>query len=68
MIEAPRLELSAERALQWSAEGPLAFRALNVAERIATQLSAEGIALNPCHLWIEQAPAEHVGLGVGTQL
>lgn len=68
MIESPRLELSAEPAQQWHAEGPLSRRALEVARRVAAELSVEGIELNPSCLCIEQAPPEHVGLGVGTQL
>jgi beta-RFAP synthase len=68
MIDAPRLELSAEPAPGWLADGPLARRALDVAQGIATRLEAEGIRLPPVHLRIQQAPAEHVGLGVGTQL
>jgi beta-RFAP synthase len=68
MIEAPRLVLSAEPADRWNAEGPLAGRARDVALQIAARLAAQGITLSPCHLRIEHAPAEHVGLGVGTQL
>jgi beta-RFAP synthase len=70
MIETPRLELSAEPAHAWRAEGPLAARALEVAERLANRLTAQGkgTGLIPASIQIEQAPAEHVGLGVGTQL
>jgi beta-ribofuranosylaminobenzene 5'-phosphate synthase len=68
MIESPRLELSAEPARQWCAEGPLSHRALEIAQRVTAQLAIEGIELTPSCLRIEQAPAEHVGLGVGTQL
>jgi beta-RFAP synthase len=68
MIEAPRLELWAEPAPQWNADGPLARRVLDVAERIAGRLAVEGVRLAPVHFRIQQAPAEHVGLGVGTQL
>jgi len=68
MVEAPSLVLSAESARQWRAEGPLAGRALEVATGIASRLSADGIDVPPCHVRIERAPAEHVGLGVGTQL
>jgi beta-RFAP synthase len=68
MIEAPRLVLTAEPAADWHAEGPLAGRAREVAASIAARLATSGISLAPCHLRIEQAPVEHVGLGVGTQL
>jgi beta-RFAP synthase len=68
MIDAPGLILSAESAMDWSAEGPLAQRALEISARIAERLSAAGTRLKPCHLFVEHAPAEHVGLGVGTQI
>jgi beta-RFAP synthase len=68
MIEAPRLVLRAVPARQWRAEGPLAARAGEVAASIAATAAASGVRLAPCHLQIEQAPAEHTGLGVGTQL
>jgi beta-ribofuranosylaminobenzene 5'-phosphate synthase len=68
MIEAPRLELSAEPASEWRADGPLARRALHVADRVAGRLAADGNRVPPLHLRIQHAPDEHVGLGVGTQL
>jgi beta-RFAP synthase len=68
MIEAPRLVIRAEPAGRWSAEGLLAGRARDVALSVAGALAASGISLTPCHIRVEQAPAEHVGLGVGTQL
>jgi beta-RFAP synthase len=64
MVDAPGIVLSAEPAPAWSAEGPLAGRVLQVAERIAL---AE-MPLVPARIRVEQAPEEHVGLGVGTQL
>jgi beta-RFAP synthase len=68
MIEDPPLVLSAEAARRWGAEGPLAGRALDVAQSVAARLAAASIPLTPAHLEIERAPAEHVGLGVGTQI
>jgi beta-RFAP synthase len=68
MVEAPRLVITAEPAEQWDAEGPLAGRARAVALSVADRLAATGISLKPSHLHIEHAPAQHVGLGVGTQL
>jgi beta-ribofuranosylaminobenzene 5'-phosphate synthase len=68
MIESPRIELSAEPAPDWRADGPLARRALQVADRVAGHLAARGTRLAPAHLRIHRAPVEHVGLGVGTQL
>ncbi len=64
MIEQPGLIVSAERASSWSAEGPLAERALDYARQVAATLG-----LGQCqHIRVEQAPPEHVGLGTGTQL
>jgi beta-RFAP synthase len=68
MVDAPALVLSAEPAHQWGAEGPLAGRALEIATAVATRLSAAGSDVPPCQIRVERAPAEHVGLGVGTQL
>jgi beta-RFAP synthase len=68
MIEAPRLAVAAEPAGRWTAEGPLAGRARDIALMVAARVAAAGTHLTPCHLRIEHAPAEHVGLGVGTQL
>lgn len=61
MIEAPGLIFTARPSKDWSAEGPLAARALSYARRVGSQSS-------PQHLTIESAPPEHAGLGTGTQL
>jgi beta-RFAP synthase len=66
MVEAPGIELAVRPAAAWSAEGPLAARALDFAERLAASLPAG--AVQPHHLQVEHAPTEHSGLGVGTQL
>jgi beta-RFAP synthase len=68
MIEAPGLELIAEPAPRWRAEGPLAARSLQVAEQVAARCAAAGSAIPPARLRIVRAPAEHAGLGTGTQL
>ncbi len=69
MIRAPGVRLRAEPAADWSAEGPLAGRAIAFARRFAAALAAEsGAAVPPQRLAIEEAPPEHVGLGSGTQL
>jgi beta-RFAP synthase len=68
MIETPRLVLRAEPARDWYAEGPLAERVRHVAAAIAGRMGSSGTSVTPCHLRVEQAPAEHAGLGVGTQL
>ncbi len=66
MVEAPALRLRAERARDWSAEGPLAQRALAFARRFAGTVMEE--TLPPHHLVVEAAPPEHCGFGTGTQL
>jgi beta-ribofuranosylaminobenzene 5'-phosphate synthase len=68
MIDRPGIELTAEPAPRWQAEGPLAARALRVADRVAAALAGEGKDVPPVRFRIHHAPAEHVGLGVGTQL
>ena len=68
MLAGPGLELAATPAATWSASGPLAERAVGVALRVAGLLEARGLAVVPAHIAIQQAPPEHVGLGVGTQL
>jgi beta-RFAP synthase len=66
MVDAPGLRLDVHPAASWSAEGPLAERALGFAHRFAKTLPVD--ALPPQRVLIEQAPPEHVGLGTGTQL
>lgn len=63
MIESPGLVLSVSRAAAWSADGPLAERALALGQRFA---AAEG--LGAYRVQIESAAALHAGLGTGTQL
>jgi beta-RFAP synthase len=63
MLESPGLVLRAEPAAEWSAEGPLAERALAFAQRFV-----QAGACPPQGLVVESAPREHAGLGVGTQL
>jgi beta-ribofuranosylaminobenzene 5'-phosphate synthase len=52
MIDAPGVELTVEPAKSWNIEA----------------LQATGTTLPPARIRVERAPAEHVGLGVGTQL
>jgi beta-RFAP synthase len=66
MIQEPALRLRIEPAASWSAEGPLADRALEFARRFTETLSPGALA--PQHLVIESAPPAHSGLGTGTQL
>jgi beta-ribofuranosylaminobenzene 5'-phosphate synthase len=68
MIEAPGLEITAEPADGWRAEGLLASRVLEVAPRVAGRLASRGLEVRPARLEVRRAPTEHVGLGVGTQL
>jgi beta-ribofuranosylaminobenzene 5'-phosphate synthase len=68
MIGDPGLELTVEAADRWQARGPLADRALQIAQTVQTELAARGHALGPLSLTVEKAPSAHVGLGVGTQL
>jgi beta-ribofuranosylaminobenzene 5'-phosphate synthase len=64
MVEAPGLCVRATPAGEWSADGPLAGRALAFAQRFAETVPAA----TPLCLTVESAPPEHVGLGTGTQL
>jgi len=64
MVQAPGVRVAVRPAADWSAEGPLAERALIFAQRFAA--ASEGI--EPHHILIEQCAPEHAGLGTGTQL
>ncbi len=68
MIDAPGLDFTAEPSPSWHAEGPLAARTLDVARRVADRLASRGLAASPARFKMLQAPPEHAGLGVGTQL
>ena len=66
MIQQPGVALTVEVADAWSASGPSADRALAVARRAMEQFPVE--QRRPLIITVESCPAEHVGLGVGTQL
>jgi beta-ribofuranosylaminobenzene 5'-phosphate synthase len=66
MVETPGIILQARPEEMWSAEGPLANRALGFAEGLAAALSPPDI--QPLHFTVEKAPPEHCGFGTGTQL
>ena len=70
MIARPDLCLRVEPASSWSAEGPLAERALVFAQRFVetTCRDEKKDRLTPHHLRIERAMPAHAGLGSGTQL
>jgi beta-RFAP synthase len=66
MVQEPGVQLAARPAATWSADGPLAERALAYARRFAESLPTG--AAQPLRLTVERASPEHVGLGTGTQL
>ncbi len=66
MIREPGLQLTAFPAESWSAEGPQAERALNIAKHFAAAVPAD--LVRPHKLIVEDIAPEHVGLGSGTQL
>jgi beta-ribofuranosylaminobenzene 5'-phosphate synthase len=70
MIDSPAIELTVEPSGQWLAEGPLADRVDLIIAQLRERLleTGSGIDLPPARVVVESAPAEHVGLGVGTQL
>jgi len=66
MIEKPGVVVAVETASAWSAEGPLAERALDYARQFTRSLS---LPTTPSfHIAVEHCAPEHVGLGTGTQL
>ncbi len=66
MIQQPGIALTVDFADVWSASGPSADRALTVAQWFMEQYPLE--QRRPLKIIVESCPAEHVGLGVGTQL
>jgi beta-RFAP synthase len=58
--------VTAQRADSWQVEGPLASRAQEFAMRFTLSLPER--ERRPFRILVEQCPAEHTGLGVGTQL
>lgn len=66
MVDRPGLAVRVEPAAEWAADGPLATRALAFAQRFVSSLPAA--ERRPLRVTVEHAPAEHTGLGVGTQL
>jgi beta-RFAP synthase len=68
MIDGPGIELSANSADSWSAEGPLAPRVLDTCRHVLRHLETEKLRVPPLRWKVVRAPAEHAGLGTGTQL
>jgi beta-RFAP synthase len=65
MIDRPGLEIEATPADDWQADGPHASRVLETARRVAARMDDPP---KPSRLVVRHAPAEHLGLGLGTQL
>jgi beta-RFAP synthase len=65
MIARPGVQVMASPADTWSAEGPLAERALKFAKQVHRSLPHSA---RPQHLVVERIPGAHAGLGTGTQL
>jgi beta-ribofuranosylaminobenzene 5'-phosphate synthase len=69
MVQAPGVRVAVRPAPGWSAEGPLAERALEYARRFAQATPQPGGGpFQPHHLVVEHCPPEHAGLGTGTQM
>ena len=68
MIDAPALEITAEPAPNWSAEGPSSGRVLELAVRVADRLASRRFEVKPARMVVHRAPPEHSGLGSGTQV
>lgn len=66
MVERPGVVVVVRPADAWQFEGPLASRAQVFATRF--MLSLPDGARKPFQVLVEWCPAEHTGLGVGTQL
>ena len=68
MIDAPGLTLVAQPSDSWKATGPQAGRIIDFAQKISQTLSQQGFVITPAAFAIHNAPPEHIGLGLGTQL
>src|SRR5262249_4413790 len=68
MIEEPAIALTAELGSPPVIDGPLADRLHRIVRFVGNRLSEQGIPIRPIRIRIVEAPPEHVGLGVGTQL
>lgn len=68
MIQSPCIELEVEGARHSQVEGPLGQRVQRLVDCLQDRLAVVGVRLPPVRIRVQQAPAEHVGLGVGTQI
>lgn len=66
MVDKPGVVVTVRPADGWQVEGPLASRAQAAALRFVASLPE--LDRRPFQVLVEQCPAEHVGLGVGTAL
>ncbi|MDY3561793.1 hypothetical protein R5W23_003221 [Gemmata sp. JC673] len=66
MVELPGVVVTARPAAGWQFEGPLASRAQVFAMRFLMSVPED--RRRPQQVLVERAPAEHTGLGTGTQL
>lgn len=66
MIDEPAVQIDAQAASEWYAEGPSRERALDAAQRAAAALPID--CHRPLKIRVERCPQEHIGLGTGTQL
>ncbi len=67
MVDAPGLRLRLTPSQRLECRGPLAERVSDVAQRV-TALWPQTAAQTPCLIEVLSCPAQHTGLGVGTQL
>src|SRR5262249_8752596 len=68
MVDSPGIVLRVEASPSWVLEGHLADRVQRILTKLESSLLELGIRAQPAHIHVLEAPAEHVGLGVGTQL
>src|SRR5438128_8978835 len=66
MVDQPGVVVTVRPAESWQFEGALASRAQVFATRFTLALPEE--RRRPFQVLVEHCPAEHTGLGVGTQL
>jgi beta-ribofuranosylaminobenzene 5'-phosphate synthase len=68
MIQAPGIELLAERSPDWIVEGPLAARVERIIHHLEERAREARMPVSRCRIEVKNDPPEHAGLGVGTQL
>ena len=68
MIDSPGIELTAEPAAHGSPRARSPRASSGSSPSFASECAESGISLPPARIRVRNAPDEHVGLGVGTQL